>query len=108
MYYDLKPCPFCGGDAEMTSTWNNRYRKYFINVRCTVCGSCSKGYTSDENPTKNDWDLDACYNAAAIWNKRPYLNDDIRVLAERLGEYILSKSHTEEVSEDTTQGEEVR
>lgn len=44
---ELKPCPFCGGDAERTE-WRERGAydghyspQTFIRIRCTVCGAKS-------------------------------------------------------------------
>lgn len=94
----LRECPFCGGDATLTSNWNRTYRKFYINCRCTVCGSSGKGYTSTVDPAEDDWQNAACYDAAAIWNKRPYLSDDIRMLAAEIVAETLRKSHTDDVS----------
>ena len=42
----LKPCPFCGGKAELTfsgSTYTNETQKGYIIVKCLVCGGAGKG-----------------------------------------------------------------
>jgi hypothetical protein len=38
MKTELKPCPFCGGEAEVKLTGNSivGYRK--VEVRCNICG----------------------------------------------------------------------
>ena len=49
---ELKPCPFCGGAAELYSAW------YFRDVYCTVCGA----RTHLVHKTDDD--------AIAAWNRR--------------------------------------
>lgn len=44
---ELKPCPFCGGIAELTfsgKSYMSDYMKGFIIVKCTMCGAAAKGY----------------------------------------------------------------
>lgn len=36
MELNLKPCPFCGGEAELNST------QAIASVRCKFCGACTK------------------------------------------------------------------
>lgn len=41
----LKPCPFCGGKAELVFSgkqYGDEWNGYFV-VRCLVCGAQSKG-----------------------------------------------------------------
>ena len=51
----LKPCPFCGGDAEMrrTSSWN-----YFVKCTNKACGASSRHFQDNEP------------GAALSWNRR--------------------------------------
>lgn len=39
---ELKPCPFCGGEAELTVSGNWKYGAYII-VRCMDCRASGKG-----------------------------------------------------------------
>lgn len=66
---ELKPCPFCGGEAYL----NSRYAKYgyMVFVRCDVCGAEGKKFNSyDEPPSSVDWDNSACRAATRFWNMR--------------------------------------
>lgn len=38
----LKPCPFCGGDAEIASVKSGIFRHAYYYVRCTMCGATSR------------------------------------------------------------------
>lgn len=60
----LKPCPFCGGEAEY-ERFNNP--KTWFTVRCSRCGCQTDGFcinhddaTAAENKAAN----------AAVWNRR--------------------------------------
>jgi Lar family restriction alleviation protein len=48
----LKPCPFCGGKAEMVSDFEDEHYVY--------CTGCKGGWKTMENPEE----------AAAAWNRR--------------------------------------
>lgn len=40
MMAELKPCPFCGGEAKIKTIENGLLRKTtFFYIRCTVCGN---------------------------------------------------------------------
>ena len=82
----------------LSSSYQKSYRKYFVNVRCVVCGSSGKGYTSSRDPEEENWESEVCEKAAALWNSRPYLNDDVSRLVVRMGEYVIQKclkTHTD-------------
>lgn len=44
---ELKPCPFCGGDAELKAS-SGRYG-YFICAVCRVCDAQSKRFKADDD-----------------------------------------------------------
>lgn len=53
----LKPCPFCGADAEIYRHYPNFARRVIVTVRCTQCRGNS-----------GDWGrIDKAKNA---WNRR--------------------------------------
>lgn len=67
MSEELKPCPFCGGEAPMES---GRYQMddvmySFAHVECLSCGACGSGFTEAEKPVESVEAL-----AADAWNRR--------------------------------------
>lgn len=62
----LKPCPFCGGKAQLYITKHipsgNDYTPRCYNTSC--CGRLSKKYTSEET-------------AITFWNRRMEVKDDV-------------------------------
>lgn len=55
---DLKPCPFCGGDAELKTWWAGLgVRRYIHRVQCSKC-RCNSG----------DWKIKP--KAVEAWNRR--------------------------------------
>ncbi len=52
---ELKPCPFCGGEAEITET--SMFRNQDCYVQCKGCGACTKFRFGDEcrKQAINDW-----------------------------------------------------
>lgn len=63
--YDLKKCPFCGGDAEKRYIRKKKlfasirfpYNTHYVYVRCKVCGATSSVHVTIEN-------------AIEAWNRR--------------------------------------
>lgn len=62
---ELKPCPFCGGDAEKMYIKRNKlfasmhfpYNTRYVYVKCKICGATSRDCVSVEN-------------AIEAWNRR--------------------------------------
>ena len=49
---ELKPCPFCGGKAEVVPySVYGKVKSYF--VQCLKCGCQSRDYTSKQNAEKS-------------------------------------------------------
>ena len=80
----LKPCPFCGGQAEAAT---DEYRERFINdlfgsiiepaaknawIFCTVCGAKGRNIHDSEYDGFKDSKRESCMKeeAAAAWNQR--------------------------------------
>lgn len=72
---ELKPCPFCGGDAEkryikrkkLFASMRFPYNTHYVYVCCKVCGATSRVCVSVEN-------------AIEAWNRRA--NNLARALTE--------------------------
>ena len=48
----LKPCPFCGGDAEVIQTWTVRFVTTV--VTCRACGARGPSLASEES-ARSSW-----------------------------------------------------
>lgn len=66
----IRPCPFCNGDAGLCSTYSGRIRKYFIFVKCEMCGAQGKAFSDVDDPDLCNWDNDNCNRAINAWNLR--------------------------------------
>ena len=71
-YIDLRPCPFCGGEANLYKVYSSKhkYQCWFINAYCTVCGARSKPYPAKNDPDETGWNDEACRAASQAWNRR--------------------------------------
>jgi len=66
---ELKPCPFCGGEANLYRTYG-RYG-WFITAQCEVCGARSKIFWTRSDPNDPDfWECKAASKATVAWNRR--------------------------------------
>jgi len=61
---ELKPCPFCGGEAEFQQFANP---KNFWNVVCKACKCGTDGFRNNKNDNTNTENKKI---QAAIWNRR--------------------------------------
>lgn len=68
---ELKPCPFCGGEAELRATWIDKNRdiekaidKY---VRCSRCFAQTWQYSTRDNERTG---VNAADSAIQAWNRR--------------------------------------
>lgn len=66
----VKYCPHCGGDARLTANYSHKVKRWFIAVKCNLCGATGKYYTQVEDPEVKEWETDACYSAVQAWNRR--------------------------------------
>lgn len=67
---NLKPCPHCGGKAYLHGSYAQKLKLWFVNVRCDVCESQGKTFTTKENPENSEWSNSECDSAADAWNLR--------------------------------------
>ena len=67
----IKPCPFCGGAAYLTTNYSARIKRHFVFCKCDICGGQSKAYTSETDPAEG-WNNEACDAAIRAWNTRKY------------------------------------
>ena len=46
---DLKPCPFCGGEAEYIGDCE------MVRVECNICGANTSGWWDEPEDAAQDW-----------------------------------------------------
>ena len=66
----IKPCPHCGGVSYLNSNYSYKARTYFVFVKCDICGSQGKIYSSADEPAAVEWNNEACDSAVEAWNMR--------------------------------------
>lgn len=66
----IKSCPHCGGQGVLQQTYSYKIRKYFVSVRCDICGATGKPFTADDAPSEKDWQTTECSQAIKAWNMR--------------------------------------
>ena len=64
MKIELKPCPFCGGGAEMRQFANPK------NFYCVVCNKCGCGTDGHRVNCYKGTDAENKKANAEVWNKR--------------------------------------
>lgn len=65
-----KDCPFCGGRPYIHSSYSVKYDKYFVFVKCGMCGSQGGITSDDEDPADYDWETMSVEKALTKWNTR--------------------------------------
>lgn len=71
---ELKPCPFCGGVADMAiNDWDGRVDKY--RVRCASCGAGFPEYRLDPRIAASEWNNRILYGDTII-DKEKDAEDD--------------------------------
>lgn len=76
MSVELKKCPFCAGDAYLTSSYSERTRRFYVFATCDNCGAQAKRCTCSNDPEKAGWNNEACKRAINAWNMRRNSRDD--------------------------------
>lgn len=69
----LKPCPLCGGIAEISEITQDaddaglsRFYVVGVQIKCQRCGLLLPGYYNEKSPLD-----DALVNLSILWNTRP-------------------------------------
>lgn len=72
---ELKKCPFCGGEASIVNSYSVHRKRIFVYVRCDVCNSQGKTYTTS---TKKEMGENNPANKYAVnaWNLRNERKND--------------------------------
>jgi Lar family restriction alleviation protein len=102
---ELKPCPFCGGEACLQETapsmGDDTSRPEVVWVSCSKCGASSQ-------QIQVNWKLDPVYvaersEAIAAWNTRATQADALAVMREAEGamrEFIYETTHLSPMEAD--------
>lgn len=103
MRENIKPCPFCGGQADLYSDLNDPYEGgYIVFGKCEVCGSRGKAFHVAEDPLETgNWGTPRCNDAVEAWNLRR-ADSEYEDLMKRTLEAIADLKtlcHPEEVKE---------
>lgn len=65
----LKPCPFCGGEADILSRIGSKGP--FVFARCCVCNAQTRVKTAVDFDDDDDfWNQNAVYEVQRLWNTR--------------------------------------
>ena len=64
---EMKTCPHCGGEGKLTCNYSRATRGYFVFVKCAMCGSQGKIYSTNTKPNGID---KVCTDAVKAWNMR--------------------------------------
>jgi Lar family restriction alleviation protein len=76
MKLELKPCPFCGGDAKVMFNINSKNDVWFTFIKCEVCNAQGKTFAVGEHTELDDEEVvekkvgRAAKKAAEAWNRR--------------------------------------
>lgn len=73
----LKPCPFCGGEADILINCG-RY-SYFAVVQCSMCSSSGKAYSAGADRDDEGRIRSAAIRSAKAWNRRVFCDEDLEV-----------------------------
>ena len=68
----IKPCPHCGGTAYLNVNYSYKISRYFVFVKCEICGAQGKVSACKESPADEEWNNTACQTAIEGWNMRTY------------------------------------
>lgn len=66
----LKQCPFCGSTGTLDAQQSYFYMGYKVAVRCQGCGAKGGQAISKTDPAAENWQTNACKEAADKWNQR--------------------------------------
>lgn len=94
---DIKPCPFCGGKADIFCNYSRN--GYLVFVKCGSCSAQSGVKLSTESPVDDHWANVPCTTVIENWNRR---------YAEELADFaawLAEKRETDTSEEETNAGD---
>lgn len=67
---EIKKCPHCGSRCTLRANKSPQAHGYFVAAVCTVCGAQTKGFFTENSPSRDNWQSEACLDAVNAWNMR--------------------------------------
>ena len=71
----IKPCPHCGGTACLTANYSEKIHRYFLFVKCDICGAQGRTFCTAISAGLPGWKENACTDAVKAWNMRTADNE---------------------------------
>lgn len=85
---ELKPCPFCGGEAVFYKDLDPFVNQEYAFVKCSVCGCSTPSYAMSGASVKD---------VAKHWNRRPEITIQVKDLIPNIKpdemDYLVRRIH---------------
>ena len=72
----IKTCPHCGGEASLKASYSPSRERYYVYVKCHICGAQGKSYYTPVDPEEDNFTSWPCGDAVSAWNMRYGRNYD--------------------------------